>query len=512
MEKLTDLEYLRLNKLKKFWYKFRLFILAIPLFFKNIGLKIADKCKKAWLFVKNQFIDIYKTFKEGDWKTRTSFFVMGFGSIARGQWLRGVLFLLFELVFIIYMIFWGGFWLSKFPTLGTVQPGEKYDEILDTYVRVDGDNSFKILLYGLLTIIFIIGFIYTWRLNVKQNKISEEIIKSGKKIKSSKEDLKSLLDDQFHKTLLALPVLGITVFTVIPIIFMILVAFTSYAGKYDGYANLFTWVGLENFNQLFQWGNGSSNFAATFGEILSWTLMWAFFATFSNYFLGMIVAMIINKKGIKFKKLWRGILVLTCAVPQFVSLLYISKLFDVNGLVNGIMVNAGWIDQPIRFWENATSARIMVILINIWIGIPYLMLIATGILMNIPQDLYESARIDGANTFQQYTKITLPYMLFVTGPYLLTSFIGNINNFNVIYLLTGGGPTDPKLSVTMNGASATAGSTDLLITWLFNLTTGATSNYKLAAVISIMIFVVVALLSVIVYNVMPSTKNEEDYS
>ena len=227
MEKLTDLEYLRLNKLKKFWYKFRLFILAIPLFFKNIGLKIADKCKKAWLFVKNQFIDIYKTFKEGDWKTRTSFFVMGFGSIARGQWLRGVLFLLFELVFIIYMIFWGGFWLSKFPTLGTVQPGEKYDKILDTYVRVDGDNSFKILLYGLLTIIFIIGFIYTWRLNVKQNKISEEIIKSGKKIKSSKEDLKSMLDDQFHKTLLALPVLGITVFTVIPIIFMILVVLFS---------------------------------------------------------------------------------------------------------------------------------------------------------------------------------------------------------------------------------------------------------------------------------------------
>ena len=158
----------------------------------------------------------------------------------------------------------------------------------------------------------------------------------------------------------------------------------------------------------------------------------------------------------------------------------------------------------------------MVILINIWIGIPYLMLIATGILMNIPQDLYESAKIDGANTWQQYTRITLPYMLFVTGPYLLTSFIGNINNFNVIFLLTGGGPTDPKLLVTMvdslgEGTSAAAGHTDLLITWLFNLTTGQAAWYNIASVIGIMIFVVVAVLSLIVYNVMPSTRNEEDY-
>ncbi len=135
------------------------------------------------------------------------------------------------------------------------------------------------------------------------------------------------------------------------------------------------------------------------------------------------------------------------------------------------------------------------------------MLIATGILMNIPQDLYESSRIDGASVWQQYTRITLPYMLFVTGPYLLTSFIGNINNFNVIYLLTGGGPTNPNL-LTSGGS---AGDTDLLVTWLFNMTTGAETNYKLAAVIGIMIFLVVAVISLVVYNLIPSTRNEEDF-
>ena len=135
------------------------------------------------------------------------------------------------------------------------------------------------------------------------------------------------------------------------------------------------------------------------------------------------------------------------------------------------------------------------------------MLITTGILMNIPEDLYESAKIDGANAVQQFFKITLPYMLFVTGPYLLTSFIGNINNFNVIYLLSTGGPINPKL---LSSAGA-AGDTDLLITWLFKITMGAESKYYLASVIGIMIFVVVSILSLIVYNIIPSTRNEEDY-
>ena len=222
----------------------------------------------------------------------------------------------------------------------------------------------------------------------------------------------------------------------------------------------------------------------------------------------MFVAMMINKKGIKIKKFWRTVLVLTIAIPQFISLLYVSNLFAKNGIVNATLMKWGWAKKPIPFWENKHLARVMVIIINIWIGIPYLMLITTGILMNIPQDLYEQARIDGANIWQQYTKITLPYMLFVTGPYLLTSFVGNLNNFNVIYLLTGGGPTNPDL--IFQGQSA--GDTDLLITWLFNITTGATNNYKIASVIGILIFLVVAILSLVVYRIMPSNRREGDFS
>lgn len=503
---LPTLEYQRLNWLQKLFYTLKMFFLGIPKWFavrfKRLGLRIKDFGVSLWENIK----DIGTTFKNGSWKTRVSYLVMGFGNLTHGQWLRGLLFLLFEVAFIGFMAFWGGAWLGKFGSLGTVATMEQYDPILDVTTTVHVDNSFKILLYGLITIFFIVAFIYTWRLNVKQCRILDEITASGKKVKTSKEDIQSLADDEFHKTLLSLPVFGIVMFTILPIIFMILVGFTSYDYEADGYNNLFTWVGLDNFNSMFTFG---SKLSLAFGEILAWTLTWAVFATFSNYFLGMFVAMMINKKGIKIKKFWRTILVMTIAIPQFISLLYVSNLFAENGIVNATLMNWGWIDKPIPFWGNGTLAKIMVLLINIWVGIPYLMLITTGILMNIPADLYESAQIDGANAFQQFCKITMPYMLFVTGPYLLTSFVSNINNFNVIYLLTQGGPANFAWG---DVGGYIAGDTTILITWLFGITTGSEANYKMASVIGTLIFLVVSVLSLIVFTVMPSTRREEDYS
>ena len=509
MKKYTDLEYLKLPKWNRFTYTLLCIICGILPgiwnFIKKIGFAIVNFGKT----VAAEFVDIYTTFREGDWKTRVSFLVMGFGSIARGQILRGVMFLLMEIVFIGYMVLTGGRWLAQLPSLGTQGPETYIDPIYDVPVTIYHDNSFKILLYGVLTIFFIIGFIFTWRINVKQNKISQQIIASGKKLKSGKDDLRSLVDDKFHATLLSLPLLGILIFTVMPMVFMILVAFTNYDSINDGYMNsLFTWVGLDNFKTMLFWGAGNDAYSATFGEILTWTLIWAFFATFTNYFLGMVVAMMINKKGIKFKKFWRACLVMTIAVPQFISLMYVSKMFAPNGIVNGFLMDMKWISEPIKFWGEVGLARVMVIIINVWVGIPYLMLMVTGILMNIPADLYESAKIDGAGVWKQYTKITLPYMLFVTGPYLLTQFTGNMNNFNVIYLLTGGAPSITDAS----GVLGAPDQTDLLVTWLFKMiTTSEPAAYNLASVISIMVFVVVAGISLIVYNVMPSIKNEEDF-
>lgn len=440
--------------------------------------------------------EIGQTFAHGDWKTKVSFLIMGFGPLMRGQILRGIAFLASEIAFIWYMVAFGAKYLKDIGTLGTVQGG--FDE---NYIYTYGDNSFFILLFGVLSMFVIVLFIYMWRLNVRVNMNEEKRLKEGRALATVKQDFRSLLDENFDKTLLALPVTGVFLFILLPIVFMVCVAFTNYDATHQSPTNLFTWVGLENFRNIFSMG--TAGFGKTFVTVLNWTLVWAFFATFLTYFLGMAVAILINKKGIKFKKMWRTILVMTIAIPQFVSLLYVSKMFAVDGLINSYLMKWGWINSPLPFWTKASWARPTILLINLWIGTPYVMLITTGLLMNIPEELYESAKIDGASPFQTFRKITLPYMLFVTGPYLLTQFTGNLNNFNVIFLLSQGKPQSLELA-------GGAGYTDLLVTWLYKMTVNDT-NYKMAAVIGIMVFVVVAVVSVTVYNILPSVRDEEGF-
>lgn len=460
---------------------------------KNTGSSIAGFFK--WLG--NDFKEIFTTFRDGDWLTRISYLIMGFGSICRGVVLRGLAFLALEVGYIYYMITIGAKWMVQLGTLGTVET--YFDKT--TFTNVVGDNSFLILLYGLLAVVASVAILFVWRLNIRENKEEEMLKKAGKPLPTFGRDIKDLFDKNFDKTLLALPVSGVMVFTVLPIIFMICVAFTNYDGDHLAPGNLFDWVGFRNFQDLVNMNTGG--FGQTFMKVLGWTLIWAFFATFLTYFGGMAVAILINKKGVKFKKLWRTILVMTIAIPQFISLLYVSKMFAADGMINLTLKKWEIITQPIPFWTDVRYSRVLIILINCWVGIPYTMLISTGLLMNIPADLYESAKIDGANAWQMFIKITLPYMLFVTGPYLLTSFTGNLNNFNIIFLLTGGGPTSGSLA-------GGAGGTDLLVTWLYKMTMN-NSNYKMTAVLGIMVFIVTALISVVVYNILPSVKDEEGF-
>jgi len=176
-------------------------------------------------------------------------------------------------------------------------------------------------------------------------------------------------------------------------------------------------------------------------------------------------------------------------------------MLQPQGAVNRMLQTWGWIDGPLPFFTNATWARVTVIIINLWVGIPYTIMQITGILQNIPADQYEAAKIDGANWWQIFTKITMPYIIFVLTPYLITTFTGNVNNFNVIYLLSSGDPTP---------LGDSAGSTDLLITWLYKLTVDK-QDYNLGAVIGIMTFIVLAVVSLITYRNSGSYKNEEAF-
>lgn len=503
-QQVSELEYLKMTAWQKFCYNFVSFFKRLPLLFINFfKVSVPNAFKALGLKFKEMGLTVGRAAKYGDWKTRVSFVLFGFSQLARKQWLRGLLFLAFEIIFILYMSLFGGQYLGLMGSLGTKESYMVEDEYgYGKYVT--GDNSLLILLYGILTLLFICVFVYAWYKNIKSAYLTQQIVEARQNLATAKQDMASLLDEQYHNTLLGVPLAGLTIFTIIPIIFMVFLAFTNYDLDHMPPTKLFTWIGWKNFAAVFG-GNltQAENFGYTFAMLLLWTVVWAFFATFSNYILGMLVAIIINKKGIRCKKLWRTVLVMTIAVPQFVSLLLMSQMLADTGAINNLLISWGWIKEPIKFLSDGNLAKITIIVVNIWIGIPYTMLISTGILMNIPEDLYESARIDGAGPVKAFFKITLPYMLHVTAPYLITQFIGNLNNFNVIYLLTGGNPT--TLSYAGN-----AGKTDLLITWLYKLVMER-QLYGLASVISILMFIVTAVVSLVVYNRSSAVKNEEDF-
>ena len=491
-------------------------------FFKNIGKGFAGFFIRIFKAVIGFFVSIGRGVKEfalnfwhGDALTKSSHLFIGLSHLFRGQVVRGIMYLALEAAFIAYMVLFGGNYLAMcFENLlsggniGRVETHDFWNEEKGFYDKLIGDNSFLILLYGILTLFVILFFVICYISATRESYKLEQYYIIGKKPINFKGDIGNLLDNKFHITLLSLPMVGLFMFTIVPLVTMILIAFTNYDARHEVPQHLFSWVGFDNFKELFA---SESKLGATFWRVLGWTMIWAVLATFTSYIFGMLLAMLINRKGIKLKKLYRTLFVATIAVPQFVSLLIMSKMLDTGG---GILGSGGGIitqlieqifDYHLKFGIDINTTRICIVLVNMWIGVPYSMLMCSGILMNIPSDLYESAKIDGASPARQFMKITLPYMLFVTGPYLITQFIGNINNFNVIYLLSGGGPGD--LMLYTEGAKGT----DLLITWLYKLSLGADRNYKLASVIGILVFVISATFSLIVYNKSSAVKGEDNF-
>lgn len=477
--------------------------------------KIGSAISGFFAVIARFFSEFGTAMAKGDVFVKLSLLWWGAGYFRRKQYVKAILMTLLEIAVIVFTLNFAMAYVPKFGTLGTVQAEQVFNMQTMQTEWNDYDNSFMILLFSLFSfVIWFVAAVVCMRNVVNAYELQMQA-QRGKHINTFVEDLREYLDKKFHITLLSLPVLGIVVFTLIPMLLLILVAFTNYDQQHMPPTNLFTWVGFSNFVTLFG-GGITTTFGYAFIRILGWTIIWSFFATLTTYLGGILMSLLLNSKLTRGTKIWRTMLVVTIAVPQFVSLLLMRNFFANSGIVNTICANIGLTGflrdiglistSYIPFMTAPGWVHVMIILINIWIGIPYQMLIATGVLMNLPTDQIESARIDGASPFQVFKSITMPYMLQVTGPALITDFVKNFNNFNVIYLLT------QNVFVTTNQfmANSQAKETDLLVTWLFTLTQDY-YNYKMASVIGIMVFIVCAVFTLVGFNFMISGDKEGTY-
>ena len=370
-------------------------------------------------------VTVQEAFKKGGFDTKLSFLIMGFSNLYHKQFIKGLLFLLSEILFLIAFVTQVIPSINGLITLGTNAQGlvEKDVGGIKMKVAMEGDNSMLLLIFGLASLIFCLFFVYIYWCNLKSARNLYVLDKEHLKIPSFKEDFETLANGRFHMTLMAIPLLGVLLFTVLPLIYMICLAFTNYDHNHLPPKSLFDWVGFSNFGSIF---NG--RMAGTFFPVLSWTLIWAVFATVTNFFFGIVLALIINTKGLRFKKLWRTIFVITIAVPQFISLLIMRNLLNDAGPVNAILEKIGLISaaNPLPFLSDPIWAKFSIIIVNMWVGIPVTMLVATGIIMSLPQEQIEAAEIDGASKFQIFKSITFPQILLVMMPNLIQQFIGNI--------------------------------------------------------------------------------------
>jgi arabinogalactan oligomer/maltooligosaccharide transport system permease protein len=343
------------------------------------------------------------------------------------------------------------------------------------------DHSIMLMLAGIIALMFALLIIGLWCWNIHDAYVTRKKINAGHTV-SDKEYFAELWDKSFEYIMITPGVLLLVFISIVPILFAVVVAFTNYNANFIPPRRLVEWTGFDTFKSIVTvpiWGG-------TFVRIFLWTVAWAFLATFSSYAFGLLQALLTRAKVVKWKAAWRSIFILPWAVPGFVSMLVFRAMLHSEGAFNGLLLNAHIIDQSIPFLSSVFWARLCLILVNVWLGFPYFMVLISGVLGTIPAEQYEAAQIDGANSWKQFTAITFPSIITSTSPQILMSVTFNFNNFNLIYFLTKGGPANANYQM--------AGNTDILISWIFKLTLDQ-RMYNYASALSILIFVAIASVS-----------------
>ncbi|PKR85446.1 sugar ABC transporter permease [Heyndrickxia camelliae] len=391
--------------------------------------------------------------------------IPGFGQIYNRQYIKGII--LFILAFSFTIVFKD---LLNMGLWGIVTLG----------VEVPRDNSIFLLIEGILAVIVVVFGLGLYAFNFYDAFYNGRKRDQGIELTTLRQQYRNVVDKGFPYLILS-PGMFLLIFVVIfPILFVVLLAFTNYDLYHSPPAKLVDWVGFKNFVDIVK----LDIWRSTFIDVFSWTVIWTFVATTCQIAIGIFLAVLVNQKDLKFKKLFRTILILPWAVPAFVSILVFAGMFnDTFGTINNDILAFFGID-PIPWLTNPFWTKVALIMIQSWLGFPFIFAMVTGVLQSIPGELYEAATVDGATVWQQFKKITLPMILFSIAPILITQYTFNFNNFNIIYLFNGGGPAVP---------GQTAGGTDILISWIYNLTLETKQYAKAAAITLILSFIVISV-------------------
>ncbi|MCE4049964.1 MULTISPECIES: sugar ABC transporter permease [Bacillaceae] len=417
---------------------------------------------------------------------------MGLGQLYNKQYLKGLTFLLLELYLLIFWTVPFQWAMWGLTTLGeTVQTRQGFEII-------QGDHSIFLMIEGILFLISFLLFLWFYYLNIRDAYKVAAKAEKGIKPNNAKQMLKNIWDNGFPYILLTPSILFTAFLTILPLLFGVLIAFTNYsAPNHLPPKALVDWVGFDTFVQLFK----MKTWSATFYGVFSWTVIWAVLATITTYFLGLVFAVLISQKGIKLKKFWRSIFILPWAIPQFVSILIFRNIFNGEfGPINKYLMDWGITDQAIHWLSDPILAKLTLVIVNMWFGFPFWMVLMSGVMTSVDKEIYEAAEVDGASSVQKFWKITMPLIMFSTAPLAIMSFANNFNNFNIIYLMTQGGPVNTDYSY--------AGSTDILISWIYKLTLD-NSQFAVASVVSILIFIIIAIFSIYNFRKTRAFKEED---
>ncbi len=396
------------------------------------------------------------------------------------QYIKGALYAAVEILFLVTLPLTVGKIINLI-TLGEPQP--------DVPVKLR-NNSMYMLIDGILTIALIALFVALYVISVKSAKKTYEEYCRTKTISSDKSFISEFGNKAFPVAGLAPTVVMLMIFVVVPLLFSIAVAFTNYsAPEHIPPKNTVDWVGFSNFKELMF---GGKDWSKGFVRVAVWTLVWAIASTFTCYFGGLLAAVHLSESGVKFAPVFRFIFILPYAVPAVITMILWKNLLNGSfGIVNRTLHQIGILSagSNIPWLGNGTLAQVMCVVINLWAGFGYFMMLSMGTMTAIPKDLFEAAKIDGASSGEVLRHITLPLVLYQTMPLIIMSFTHNINNFGIIFFLTGGNPTVADSTTTM------AGGTDILVTWIYKMTV-TLQKYNYASVIAVLIFVVLAPFSI----------------